>query len=163
MNKLEHPGSKFLQSLPYQEAELKDMTPQQQTAIWRYMYAQGDGIWGDYDSVEKAVAKLGDVRFAFGSFVNDDTMKVAFVSCMDGIELDDGDTPVRYFDENCIGRECDAEAIPVFLGNPKVCAEFGLFDDGFEEFYDYWAKQPETQFVNVLPSWSVASDERGGQ
>lgn len=163
MNKLIHPGTAFLQALPYTEVAFKDMTPMQQKAVWRYMFAEGDGYWGEFPSIAAAVEALGDVRFGVGSFANDDTMKLAFVSCVPN-ELVDEDDPIGFFNGRYIGHECEAEAIPVVLGNSNVCADFGMLDDGYNEFYDHWVKLSATEFVRVLPGWNTDDNTgRGGQ
>jgi hypothetical protein len=163
MVKLIHPGTQFLNSLTYEVKALQDMTPQQQFAIWRYMHADGDGIWGNYPTVDAAVAKLGDVKFRYGSFANDKAMKLAFVSCLPAEMEVDTDDIIGYFNGRFVGHYCEADPIPVFLGNPNSCGDTGLLDDGHTEFYDHWVKQPRTEFVAVMPDWTKADDERGGQ
>lgn len=163
MNRLVHPGTKFINAQNYREVALADMTPNQQLSVWRYMHADGEGIWGHYPSVEAAVEKLGDVKFGVGSFDNDDTMKRAFVASLPNEIEVDVDDPIGYFNGRFVGHECEAAPIPVFLGNADNAPHCGLLDDGYNEFYDHWVKQPQTEFVCCLPSWGLVEDERGGQ
>lgn len=164
MSKLLHPGTKFIQEQPYAEVALGDMPIRYQRAVWRFMYAEGEGLWGEYSSVSLAVQNFGDVRFGIGSFANDETMKRAFVACLpDDIDVEDGGH-IAYFDERFVGHDCKAEPIPVFLARADIAPEFGLLDDGHIEFYDYWVKQPRTEFVCVLPDWNPDDTSgRGGQ
>lgn len=162
-SKLLHPGTAFIQSLQYNEVAYKDMTPAQRYAIFEFMLCDGDGVWAEHvPSVDLAIIKFGDVRFGVGKFANDDTMKIAFVESTDGA---DTDNPLEWFAKNCTCPEEDSiGAIPVILNRPENAPEFGLFEWGYEFFYNHWTRQPETEFVCFLPNWNPCDDTgRGGQ
>ena len=159
--KLLHPGTAFIQSLPYREVAFKDMTPAQQEAMFRYMWASGDGAWGETgttDTIPDAVKVFGDVKFGVGSFPNDDTMKVAFVESTDGADIEN---PLEWFAEHCICDDYESEKLPVILGPAELAPDFGLFDWGYEWFYGYWVKQPRTEFIRFLSNWKYS--EGAGQ
>lgn len=167
MNKLTHPATVFLQALaPPDEVAFASMTPEQQTAIFDYMHAQGEGYWGDYASIADALPHVGDVRFGVGRIPNDDKFKAAVVACLPNYEESDPIDPISWFE---VLRDCEdknLKPIPVVMGShPELAGEFGVFDEGWDVFYGYWAMQPEVEYVCCLPGWNPDADDigRGGQ
>lgn len=161
-NTLTHPATVFIQSLDYRAVAYKDMNPYHQIALFHFMFCDGDGVWASYCSnVNEAVAVFGDVKFGVGRFNNDDTMKVAFVEATDGA---DTENPLEWFDENCVCFDAHAERYPVILNPADVAPDFGLFEWGYENFYNYWAARPQTEFIRFLPGWDAEDPSgRGGQ
>ena len=160
-SKLVHPATLFIQALPSTEVAFKDMTPAQQTGLYEFMDCDGDGIWAEHcNSKEEAIKLFGDVKFTVGKFANDDTMKIAFVEATPEADYEH---PLEWFAEMCI---CDdpADAIPVVLNSPEIAPEVGLLEWGYDHFYGYWAKQPETEFVGFRRDWNPNDTSgRGGQ
>lgn len=166
MNTLTHPATIFVQSLATTDMAFKDLPHQYQKALYNYMVADGDGVWAEHcEHFSDALELFGDVRFLAGTFANNDLMKRAFAACVVG---EDGDQDlIEWFDQNCI-TNCDDEngesSLPVVIGSGPLLPEFGLFEDGFERFYDYWAKRSLTEFVQFRPDWDSNDDSgRGGQ
>lgn len=160
-----HPGTAFVQSLPYREVALKDMTPLQQQALWEFMYCAGDGSWGQFKSRSDAFKALTDVKFGVGEFDNDDTMRTAFTLSTDA-DAADHDEPLKWFNDNCFCelQERPEPQPPVIMNWPDCVPECGLFEWGYEWFYAYWVHQPQTQFIRFLDGWDASDDSgRGGQ
>lgn len=166
MNKLIHPATEFVQKLTFTEVQFKDMTAPQQTALWLFMHYQGDGIWGEngVDCLAAAIAKYGDVRFGVGKFANDESLKLAVATGHP--DCCDDESPLEYYEREAnYCKTADlSRAVPVILNHEECVAEFGLFEWGYEYFWAYWCKQPETEFIRFLPDWDAGDQSgRGGQ
>ncbi len=163
-SKLVHPATLFIQFLPSTEVAFKDMTPMQQRGLYEFMDCGGDGSWGqNTTSFEQALELYGDVRFGVGKFANDNTFKEAMLAASEDAD-EEVELEVWFKDRYDCGDFDGAEKPPVILNNADVAPENGIFEWGYEWFYSYWVRLPETEFIQFLPDWDAGDDSgRGGQ
>lgn len=153
MNRLLHPSTAFLQTLPFDTVAYKDMTPGQQHSIFEFMFWDGEGAWAEegVTSEAEAVKVFGDLRFGFGTFPNDLKFKEAMLAAVDGeYNPDDIEGDFQRFIGEAVGVQP-----PVVLNHPGAAPDCGLFQHGYDWFYGHWAHQPATEFVSFLPETPI--------
>lgn len=166
MNTLVHPATAFLQALPYAEVAYKDMGELQRKSVYDFMYYDGEGIWGEFVKTRKAaLERYGDVKFGIGSFCNDTAFKVALRAAFHQTEEQEALDLEDWYNEIFIcGKPSRRRAGPIIVNSPDTAGEFGIVQHGFDEFNEYWAFQPDVEFIRFIPAWNPIDETgRGGQ